>query len=95
MSGHSAEAVKKQIRGYYLVFAALAVLTVVTVGVSYLELSMPQAVAVALLVATVKASLVAAIFMHLRAEKKIIWVVLAFAAAFFIVLLLYPSWHAL
>lgn len=87
--------IQRQVRSYYLVFAALAALTGLTVAVSYLRLPMSKAVAMALLVATVKAGLVAAVFMHLRAEKKIIWMVLAFAAAFFFVLLLSPSWHRL
>ena len=33
MSGHDAESIRKETRGYILVFAALLVLTVVTVAV--------------------------------------------------------------
>ena len=95
MSGHSPEAIKKQVRTYIAVFAALAGLTVLTVGVSYLHLSLRAAITLALAIATVKGTLVAAFFMHLISEKKIIWLVLAFAAFFFFVILLYPSWHAL
>ena len=39
MAGHSAEDIKKETRVYILVFVALAALTLVTVGVSYLDLS--------------------------------------------------------
>ena len=44
----------------------------------------------ALLVATIKGSLVACYFMHLISEKKLIYAVLALTAAFFVVLLALP-----
>jgi len=94
VSGHSPEAVKKQVRTYVAVFVALAVLTVLTVAVSYLHMPLWAAIAVALLVASVKGTLVAAFFMHLVSEKKIIWLVLLLAVFFFFFVLLYPSWHA-
>ena len=93
MSGHSVEAVQKQVRTYIIVFVALAVLTVVTVAVSYLHLPVHLAVLVALAVATVKATLVAAYFMHLVSEKKLIWAILILSFFFFLHLLLIPSWH--
>ena len=95
MSGHSPEAVKKEVRTYLAVFAALAVLTVLTVGASYLHLSLSAAIALALVIASVKGTLVAVYFMHLRTEKKIVLFLLVLAAIFFFVLLLYPSWHPL
>jgi caa(3)-type oxidase subunit IV len=49
----------------------------------------PIAVTVALIVATIKGSLVACYFMHLISEKKLILAVLA-DAAFFIALLALP-----
>lgn len=94
MSSHSPEAVKKEVRVYIAVFGALAILTVLTVGVSYLKLPLALAIAVALFIAVVKGSLVAAFFMHLSTEKKIVWSILLLAAFFFIFLLLYPSWHS-
>ena len=93
MSGHSTEAVQKQVKIYIRVFVTLGILTVLTVGVSYLKLPLALAIAVALFIAAVKSSLVAAFFMHLVSEKKIIYYILALAFCFFIVLLLYPSWH--
>jgi cytochrome c oxidase subunit 4 len=66
------------------------VLTVVTVAVSRLHLSVPIAVAVALLVATVKGTLVACYFMHLVSEKKLIYAVLVLTAVFFVALLFLP-----
>lgn len=71
-----AEDIKKHVRVYIAVFAALAVLTVVTVGVGYLHLPIIPALVVALLIATLKGGLVAAYFMHLISEEKVIhWLV--------------------
>lgn len=66
------EDVKKHVRVYIAVFGALAVLTVVTVAVAYLDLPIVLALIVALLIATVKGGLVAGYFMHLLSEKKLI-----------------------
>ncbi len=86
---HAAD-LKKHVRAYILVFVSLMVLTVVTVAVSYLHLPVHQAIAVALVIATIKGSLVACYFMHLISEKKLILWVLALTVVFFIVLLLVP-----
>jgi cytochrome c oxidase subunit 4 len=66
------------------------VLTLVTVAVSYLDLSTPMAVAVALFIATIKGALVAGYFMHLLSEKKLITSVLALTIVFFLALLALP-----
>ncbi len=89
-AGHDAADIDKHVRVYILVFVALMVLTIVTVAVSYLHLPVHTAVALALLVATVKGSLVACYFMHLIAEKKLIYAVLALTVAFFVVLMALP-----
>ena len=88
-SDHAAD-IDRHVRVYITVFVALMVLTIVTVAVSRLHLSVPIAVTVALLVATVKGSLVACYFMHLVSEKKLIYAVLALTVAFFVVLLALP-----
>ena len=93
MSMHSQEAVQKQVQVYIRVFLALAILTVLTVGVSYMKLPIALAVVVALSIAAVKSSLVAAFFMHLASEKRVIFTVLLLAFGFFLVLLFLPSWH--
>ena len=93
MSFHSVEEVQKQVKIYIRVFVALGILTVLTVGVSYLHLPLALAIAVALFIAAITSSLVAAFFMHLVSEKKIILAILALAFVFFLVLLLWPSWH--
>ena len=82
--------IDKQVRRYMVVFVTLLALTVVTVGVSYMHLEVHEAVTVALIIATFKASLVFLFFMHLISERQIIFVVLAFTAAFFLVLLFVP-----
>ena len=79
------------VRIYVTVFVALMVLTVVTVAISYLHLPIAMAVTVALLVATVKGTLVACYFMHLISEKKLIYAVLALTVIFFVALLALPA----
>ena len=88
--GDHAADIDRHVRVYITVFVALMVLTVITVAVSYLHLSTPMAVTVALLVATVKGSLVACYFMHLVSEKKLIYAVLALTVVFFIALMALP-----
>jgi caa(3)-type oxidase subunit IV len=92
MSEHHAIDVDKHVRSYMIVFASLMVLTIVTVAVSYLDVSVPAALAMGLFIATVKASLVAAVFMHLIDEKKVIYWFLVCTLAAFFVLLLVPYW---
>ena len=55
---------------YFAIFGALLFLTVVTVGVSHLGLPQPYAIIVAMIVAIIKATLVAAFFMHLKYDTK-------------------------
>jgi cytochrome c oxidase subunit 4 len=88
-SDHAAD-IDRHVRVYIIVFVALMVLTIVTVAISYLHLPVPQAVGVALLVATIKGSLVACYFMHLISEKKLIYAVLALTIVFFAVLMALP-----
>src|SRR3954469_16020568 len=89
-SDHAAD-IDRHVRIYITVFVTLMVLTIVTVAISYLHLPVAMAVTVALLVATIKGSLVACYFMHLISEKKLIYAVLALTALFFIALLALPS----
>lgn len=91
MDAHSADDVAKHVKIYITVFVALMALTLITVAVSYLELSIGAAVLVAMLIATVKGSLVACYFMHLISEKKVIYCVLVLTAVFFVVLMSLPS----
>jgi cytochrome c oxidase subunit 4 len=92
--GHdnSPEAIKKEIRKYLLVLGALGILTLITVGISSLTLPTGQAIALGLAVATIKGTLVAAFFMHLISERKLIFAVLLFTV-FFFGMLLWGPWH--
>lgn len=87
----SPEEFKKHLSKYYAVFVALLCLTAITVGVSYLKLNRPLAIALALVIASIKAGLVAAVFMHLISERKVIYAVLILTALFFLLVLLLPS----
>ena len=62
---------------YYGVFGALLVLTVLTYAVSFAGLPLSLSFGVAMLVASCKATLVAAVFMHLIWDEKINVIVLA------------------
>jgi caa(3)-type oxidase subunit IV len=91
MSAHDAESIRKEVKAYITVFISLAVLTVLTVAVSYFHMPVTLAILVALAIATFKGSLVAAVFMHLRAERRLIYWVLLLTVVFFIVLMAIPS----
>ena len=88
--GHHEIDVDRHVRIYLIVFVSLAALTIITVGISYLHLPVLPAVALALLVATIKGSLVACYFMHLISERRLIYWVLGFTVFFFLFVLLVP-----
>jgi cytochrome c oxidase subunit 4 len=90
MDAHAADDIRSHVKTYFLIFGALMVLTIVTVGVSYLHLPVALAVLVALVVAGIKGSLVAMFFMHLKHERKLIYYVLALTVIFFIFLMFVP-----
>ncbi len=90
ISESEAARVKEHLRVYVMVFVGLAVLTVVTVAISYLHLPTALAISVAMVVATVKASLVAGYFMHLLSEEKVILWLLLLCAAFLVFLFVLP-----
>ena len=78
------------VKGYLLVFAALMILTLITVTVSYLHLPPAPAILLGLMIATVKAGLVAAFFMHLKGERAIIYGLLGMTAVFTLILFAIP-----
>lgn len=89
---HDPESIRKETRTYIGVFVTLAILTVLTVAVSYIpHMPVVLAIAVALLIATFKGSLVAGFFMHLLHERKLIYWLLILTVLFFLVLLFYPT----
>ena len=90
MSSAAAGEIKRHVRVYVIVFAALLALTLITVTVSYLHLGIVAAVVVALVIATMKGSLVASFFMHLISEKKVVYLALILTAIFLLALLFLP-----
>lgn len=74
-------------RTYWTIFAALIALTLLTVGVSFLPLSEDGHTTVGLVIASVKALLVALFFMHLLHSSRLTWVV-AGAGLFWLAILL-------
>ena len=88
---HSEAEIRQHVKIYVRVFFALAALTLITVAISYLKMPLLAAVGVALFVATIKGSLVAAFFMHLATERPIILRILVLAAVFFSFLLIIPT----
>ena len=90
MSQSDAEQVREHVRVYLMVFVALGVLTIVTVALSYLDLPTTYAISLAVVVATVKATLVAAYFMHLVSEERVILWLLLLCGAFLSFLIFLP-----
>jgi cytochrome c oxidase subunit IV len=90
LTGDHAADIDRHVRIYITVFVALMVLTIVTVAISRVHLPVGTAVTLALIVATIKGSLVACYFMHLISEKKLILAVLILTVAFFVPLLALP-----
>ena len=81
--------VEKHVRQYLIVFAALLVMTIVTVLASRIDLGITGGIIVALIIASVKGTLVAGVFMHLFSDKrKLIYVVLIYTGIFLVVLFL-------
>jgi len=90
MSDHSD--VSKHIRGYMIVGGTLLVGTILTVLASYVDLGHHWNIILALIIATVKASLVVLFFMHLISERQMIYIVLAFTVLFFTSLMYLTLW---
>lgn len=84
---------RHHVRKYIIVFTSLLALTMITVAVSYLNLGVTAAIVVALLIASIKGSLVACYFMHLISEKKLIYSMLMLTVVFFVALMALPLFH--
>ena len=88
MDAHDTASFKKHIRVYVGVFVALLVATMLTVGVSYVHFGSADShagnITVALIIAVLKAGLVAGFFMHLVSEKRSIYTLLTVTAVFFL-----------
>ena len=89
-SSNAAHAVN--VRPYLIVFGTLLTLTLVTVAVASLNLSESTTVLVAVSIATIKASLVAIFFMHLKGEKPMVFWPLGLTAVLFAALFAFLLW---
>ena len=93
---HTSHDVSKHVRGYLIVFGALLIGTILTVWASYIHFGAKDSnvanIAVALIIASVKAFLVAGYFMHLISEKKMIYSILAFTGFFVAGLVFLTIW---
>jgi len=94
MADHSSpEQLKKDIRVYLTIFGALLFGTVLTVALYYIHIpNVALTITLALIVASVKAFLVAGYFMHLISEKKAIYATLATTGFFFVALMALTLW---
>ena len=99
----SPEEIRKHVQAYWMVGITLIIFTFVTVAVAtvpFLDVGRHGLsggdIILGLCIATFKASLVALIFMHLNAEKSLIYKVLLFTVFFFFGLMflsLFQLWN--
>jgi cytochrome c oxidase subunit IV len=68
----------------------LYVFTIITVAINQIHLAVPAAITLALIVATVKGSMVGAVFMHLSHERRWIYGALVLTVVFFVLLMFLP-----
>ena len=83
-------AVRKSVRLYVTIGVSLLVFTAITVMANRLHLVVPIAITVAIIIACIKGSMVASVFMHLTHEKKWIYGALLLTIVFFIFLMCIP-----
>src|SRR5207253_121359 len=90
---HPPDHFSHHVRRYLFVFYALLFGTIITVLASYIPFGHRAInIAVALVIASGKAFLVAGYFMHLISERKMIYGIMAFTAFFFVGLMGLTLW---
>ena len=87
--------VQKSVRSYMTVFGMLLIFTAITVAVSRFHFGIAAGIVVALIIAAMKGSMVASVFMHLSHEKPWIYGALILTVLFFIVLIFVPLFTVL
>ncbi|HUI07716.1 MAG TPA: cytochrome C oxidase subunit IV family protein [Verrucomicrobiae bacterium] len=93
MNAHGTESVHKQAKIYKIVGGVLFAATAATVAAAeWHHLGITLGIFVAVLIAVFKGSLVARYFMHLSAERKLIYWVLALTAFFFVAMIALILW---
>lgn len=85
--------IQKHVKIYLYIFGALLIGTIITVLASRIQFgSHSMNIAVALVIASVKAFLVAGYFMHLISERKMIYSILVTTVFFLIALMFLTIW---
>lgn len=98
MSDDHSHDIGSHLRQYWIIFWALVVGTILTVAVAtvdfrnYFDNGHTYNIAIGLLIATTKATLVCLFFMHLISEKQVIYLLIGFAAFFFVGLMGLTVW---
>ncbi len=92
MASDHAQDIPKQVRASLAIFAALLVLTAVTVAASNVTVGVATGIIVALIIAIVKGSLVAGFFMHLLHEKRTVYSLLLVAGLFLVTMMGLMFW---
>src|SRR3954464_7935603 len=82
--------IQKTVKTYFMIGAALLVFTGITVAANQFHLAVPLAITVAIIIACMKGSMVAAVFMHLSNEKKWIYGALILTVIGFVILMSVP-----
>lgn len=91
MSSNDVESIKKETRGYLVIFGGLLSLSLTAVAISYLKLPLSIAIALTLLIASIQVFLAAGYFMHLISEKRIfLYMVLILTLIFAVAVLILP-----
>jgi len=93
MTAHTPEAIAHEERRYFQVFIWLGILTVLEIGITYLDLSKLLIGGGLVVLAATKAALVAMFYMHLSDEKStLMWIALTPAIlCVFLLLMLTPD----
>ncbi len=90
---HEAEHIRAHVKVYLLIFAMLILGTIVTVAISYKDFGAPWInITIGLIIATIKATLVAGWFMHLVSERRMVHSILIVCGFMFAVLVFLFVW---
>jgi cytochrome c oxidase subunit IV len=102
MASHASHDVRKDLKRYIMVFVALLVGTAITVAAWRwggdvmtavgVHPTLTLTIVVALIIALIKAFLVAGYFMHLMSERKSIYAILATTVFFFVAMMYLIVW---
>jgi heme/copper-type cytochrome/quinol oxidase subunit 4 len=92
MATNNVESIKKEIRGYVVIFIGIVSLSLTAVLIHYLHLPLMAMIVLTILIAAVQVFLAAGYFMHLISEKKLVlYIVLTLTAILVLAVLILPS----